>query len=293
VANTIQRTLASIDRQTSDAYEVILVDDGSTDDTYDLLQKYAEGRSRVTVIHFSCNRGVSAARNAGIEAAGGTYLYFLDGDDEVTEDMVELFLKEASNADVVLAGVRNELKNRTILYIPSEQEDYVEAFFRGRKYLCMGYIVSKDLVSRCNLKYDESTYFSEDTEFHAYCLLAANSVRVIQKQVLRYCYNPKSVTNTVQYNRKRYTAVDVCRRIYNRLKHTSRESFALLYYQAESARFYANYQLYGDHSDELLKSKITKDLEILKVNPHLYRSRRAVFVQLMRIAYKINQLIHG
>ena len=68
--------------------EIIVVDDGSTDNTGRIIDDYAEKNRNITVVH-QTNKGVSAARNRGIDLARGTYLFFVDSDDEVLEDYID------------------------------------------------------------------------------------------------------------------------------------------------------------------------------------------------------------
>ena len=87
--------------QTYQDYEVILVDDGSTDSSGTICDKYAETNSRIKVIHRK-NGGLSEARNTGFDAANGEYIYFLDSDDYIRADALER-MHEASkktNADI-------------------------------------------------------------------------------------------------------------------------------------------------------------------------------------------------
>ncbi len=99
----VGRCLDSILSQTKQNLEVICVNDGSTDDSLHILSKYAKLDSRVKVI-MQENKGLSAARNAGIRAACGRYIYFCDSDDYVSEDMMEYLYNTASknNLDLVL-----------------------------------------------------------------------------------------------------------------------------------------------------------------------------------------------
>ena len=86
VEEYLERCVDSILRQTYTNLEVILVDDGSTDNCPQICEQYASFDKRVRVIHQS-NGGLFAARNAGIDAAKGEYLSFIDSDDFISEDM--------------------------------------------------------------------------------------------------------------------------------------------------------------------------------------------------------------
>ena len=85
-------------------FEILLVDDGSTDSTWDICRRLAAADSRIRPIHKQ-NGGVSSARNAGIEAASGAMLLFVDGDDELKENGLEALIEaqQRTGADIVAA----------------------------------------------------------------------------------------------------------------------------------------------------------------------------------------------
>lgn len=99
----IENCIKNIQCQTYHELELILVDDGSTDNTAKICDSYAESDGKIKVIHQS-NKGLSAARNAGTKIASGEYLVYFDVDDDITstliEDNVSLAIKH--NADVVM-----------------------------------------------------------------------------------------------------------------------------------------------------------------------------------------------
>ncbi|MCQ2420443.1 MAG: glycosyltransferase [Clostridia bacterium] len=102
VAQFLPRCVDSILAQSFRDFEVILVDDGSTDESGALCEQYAKTDSRIRVIHQE-NRGLSGARNTGIEHAVGAYLAFIDSDDFVPGYMLRDLLDtaEQSGADFV------------------------------------------------------------------------------------------------------------------------------------------------------------------------------------------------
>ena len=86
----------SVLNQTYENIEIILIDDGSTDTCPQICDKYEKKDSRVTVIHKE-NGGISSARNAGLDASHGEYIYFLDGDDYIDKYSFEILMKPILN----------------------------------------------------------------------------------------------------------------------------------------------------------------------------------------------------
>ena len=104
-AKTLPRCLDSILGQTYENIEVLLINDGSTDDSEKICREFAEKDSRIHVISKE-NEGVSATRNRGIEEAAGTYIQFTDCDDYLAKDYIENMVNamELHGADIVIAG---------------------------------------------------------------------------------------------------------------------------------------------------------------------------------------------
>lgn len=102
----LPKCIESILKQTFKDFELILVDDGSPDRCGDICDEYAKKDTRIRVIHQK-NQGVSAARNAALDIAQGTYLGFVDADDWIMPDMFHIMLQEAlrKRVDVVICGV--------------------------------------------------------------------------------------------------------------------------------------------------------------------------------------------
>ena len=100
---TVERSVCSVQAQTMADWELIAVDDGSTDDTLARLRALQTDEPRMRVLHQD-NAGVSAARNAGIDTARGEWLFFLDADDRLTPDALATLLDMADDALDVVCG---------------------------------------------------------------------------------------------------------------------------------------------------------------------------------------------
>lgn len=107
-ASFIKRCIESVLEQTLDDFELILVDDGSTDDTLNICEAYKQNHSRICVIHKE-NGGHTSARKAGLKVAHGKYILFLDSDDWLSHKTLEVCEREiVFNApDVVMFGMQN------------------------------------------------------------------------------------------------------------------------------------------------------------------------------------------
>ncbi|MCI8646790.1 MAG: glycosyltransferase family 2 protein [Firmicutes bacterium] len=107
VGHFIKRMLSALENQTFRDFEVLIINDGSEDNTAEVAEEYCK-KDRRFHLYTQENQGVSAARNKGMELAEGTYLVFYDADDKVPKDALEnLFLTaEARDADVVIGGFR-------------------------------------------------------------------------------------------------------------------------------------------------------------------------------------------
>lgn len=101
----IKRCIESISRQSYEMLEIILVDDGSTDQSLEICEDMSEKDSRIKIIHQN-NGGVSRARNTGLKKATGQYIMMVDSDDYLYERAVELMLREIkkNKADLAICG---------------------------------------------------------------------------------------------------------------------------------------------------------------------------------------------
>lgn len=127
----IRASLDAILAQTHRNIEVILVDDGSPDRCGEICDEYADKDARVRVIHKQ-NEGTGAARNTGMDAARGEYLYFSDPDDLMVPELIEenLRLAREHDADVVVFGFERRANGREETFLPALCGEYsYEAFW--------------------------------------------------------------------------------------------------------------------------------------------------------------------
>lgn len=112
----LQRCVESLVAQTYQDIEILLINDGSTDNSINICKKFAEDDQRVIVID-KPNEGVSATRNLGIKTAKGDYIQFVDSDDYIEPQMCESLVKTMGNSDLAVCGMRI-WKNGAVLREP-------------------------------------------------------------------------------------------------------------------------------------------------------------------------------
>ena len=185
------KCLDSAINQTLTDIEIICIDDGSTDDSINLLEKYSKNDKRFKIFHQE-NLGAGAARNKGIENAQGEYIIFLDSDDWIENDMCERLYDHAKHldADLVLFDViwyhKNNKKEFFKYFSEDEFNQDYNSFVFDRKFIhekvvdpSLGVIWSKfyktSFLKDNNIKF--STYkIYNDVVFHFKTILSANKI---------------------------------------------------------------------------------------------------------------------
>lgn len=145
----IGRCLESLMKQTYTNLEIIVVDDGSTDKTGEVIEKYAVMDRRITPIHKK-NGGVSSARLTGIDRATGLYIGFVDGDDYVEPEMFEHLLSNAVqyHADIAHCGYKMIFPNGHIDYYYNTKKLIMQNNMTGLKDLVSGVFVEPGLWNK-------------------------------------------------------------------------------------------------------------------------------------------------
>lgn len=150
--------IASIVRQTYKNIEVLLIDDGSTDDSFEICTRFAADDERIKAIHQE-NKGVSAARNHGLDRMSGDYFAFVDSDDELKENAIELLMNDIleHNADMASGVYSMVLTNGSIV---SLYEDHSLNVYSGKEMLCLSLEGDRQTNSACAKLYRNSIFHS-------------------------------------------------------------------------------------------------------------------------------------
>lgn len=184
-ADYLPQCLDSLLRQPFAGFELILVDDGSTDGSAAVADNYAASDLRVRVIH-QPNQGVSAARNRGLDAASGIYVTFVDADDWVEEGYFEQLAPAAAGHDILyFGGRRSNRQNETLDTLDFEPADsrrtpaaeligyLAESELLGRIWLMW---IRRELLEKDRIRFPEGIQLHEDFLFASACLLRCRSL---------------------------------------------------------------------------------------------------------------------
>lgn len=180
--------IQSIIVQTYKLWECILINDGSTDDSNIICNKWANKDKRIIVIH-QTNKGVSAARNKGIDIAKGEYITFIDSDDWVTPTYLEDLIT-AKKSDLIISGLtRYENNHKRVNYIPSKNRTFsfndkdISYFVElNEKFLIFGpctKLYKTEVIKNNNIRFPESRSLGEDLEFNFKYLDQINNITTI------------------------------------------------------------------------------------------------------------------
>lgn len=185
-------TLDSLLAQTFRDYEAIIVNDGSDDGTDKIIKRYAAKDDRIISIEQE-HQGVSAARNTGLDAAGGKYAAFLDGDDVLPEQAYEEMCEAAEKAGADLTvgvferldGIKIHVNERTMKLgkkkdIDPWDEDLAHSFEVWNKFFSM------DIIRKYNVRFEDFRYL-EDVIFTYTFLQHTSRITSIDKVIYRYC----------------------------------------------------------------------------------------------------------
>ncbi len=213
-AETIEKTVASIQKQTFKNLEIILINDGSIDNSLEIIKRLVDRDKRITLINQK-NSGVSSARNRGIAIARGRFIGFVDADDYIEPWYYETLMKHSEHSlvisDYIELDENNERKEINLdieegaLQHPDIENLIIRKMFLGDGYrpetALMGtvwrIIVEKDLIINNNIRFKENIKIAEDLLFLIECMMTIKSLYVCKS--LGYIYIRHPLTTLKRY----------------------------------------------------------------------------------------------
>ena len=191
----ISKCVDSILKQSYDNIEIIIVNDGSTDDTKNILEELRKGNANIKVIN-KANEGVSTARNIGLEIASGEYIIFVDGDDYLSEDAVEYLvgLVDKPKADFGLS--KNCFMREGEYQVVSDNikelgpQDATTLLLSPALIVgCWNKIYRKSVLDKYSIRFNPELFYGEGLRFINQMAMISNKVVVGERKVYFYRRN--------------------------------------------------------------------------------------------------------
>lgn len=205
----IENCIASILGQTHRIFELIIVNDGSTDRTGEICDEIAEKDSRVLVLHQK-NSGVGIARNNGLSHAKGEFITFIDSDDEVSKYYLENLLFPCVEKKCDISACYYQYVNYGDKYTPNISQTYsvmpidyrvIQPKIIGR---CCGTMINRRVLS--GISFDSDLFVGEDLLFLCRAINNSHSIAVTDDQLYCYYIYEESSYNG-KYNDKKFTEI--------------------------------------------------------------------------------------
>lgn len=230
----LEKCIKSVCNQTYQNLEIICVDDGSTDESGRILDRFAQVDKRIKVMH-KANEGVSAARNDGLRIATGEWIGFVDSDDYIAEDMYEIMLKSNENhrADIISCGYYMDYVEYCVVAankkeVPTEAVEtkqflryiYERDCYKGVASYLWTRLISRELLycEDASLRHEFSKDFdvSEDLVFLAEVMQESKYSLYVEKPMYHYlqrensaCHDEKKQLATLSWVRAYLRIIEI------------------------------------------------------------------------------------
>ena len=205
----LSRSIESILNQSYENLEIILIDDCSTDNSKEIIKKYALKDTRIKPFYSEVNQGVSKSRNIGLKSVSGDYVMFMDADDYIVKDMIKIMLEKAIkyNSDMIDSYHLIIYNNKTFLEHKSLKKDLVLGNKDNIEMITKSSYITGKLINTKLIKgllFNENLRRYEDLVFEHELKLRVNNYCLI-KDVLYYYYQVTgSLINTLGEKHKVY-----------------------------------------------------------------------------------------
>lgn len=266
VEKYIDKCINSLINQSYCNIEIILIDDGSTDSSYEKCINFSDKDNRIKLYHKE-NEGVSSARNLGLKYASGNYISFVDSDDFIEKNMYEAMYNIIieKNADVAICNY-NKIKGKDIkekkCEFSSDKIKGTEVLNKIYNYKTMGVLwnkLFKRQIIKCTFR--EDIHFCEDVLFLTEIFKSDCDIAVLSECYYNYIENSDSVCNS-SFSDKKYSIVEACKQIYAIMENNRIHKSALYFIITKFIYAYINIYISDNLTDKEIKLK--QLIEILK-----------------------------
>ena len=271
IEDYIQRCLESISFQTLKDIEIIVVNDGSVDSTLEIINNIANGDKRVKIINKE-NKGLIEARKSGLKIASGEYILFVDGDDWIEKETLELLYENAvkNQSDIVMynyyvSGEKSKIEE-SVLNEKLTNNDYLENLFLNKiKPTIWSKFIRLKFIKENNIELPSDISFAEDLATVATFFMNNPKVSILNKYLYNYCIRGTSLTNSINKNvlelNKAFNFIKE-KLIEKRLYSYYKESFYYMIYLHMFEVWFNKYCDVSDINESLYKQYINTGIDI-------------------------------
>ena len=201
VRDYLAECLDSVVNQNYNNYEVIVVNDGSTDDSLKIARKYEKRYSKLIKVYDKKNGGLSDARNFGINKANGEYLFFIDSDDYIVKDALKIIDKKIGNSDILVFNILSGKKLDNAIKVVANDSNIKnkdERYIVG-KPSAWNKVCKRELFD--NIEFPKGLYY-EDLATTPKLVFKTKKIKFIDDALYFYRIRDNSIMNKLEYNPK-------------------------------------------------------------------------------------------
>lgn len=231
VEKYLPNCLQSLVNQNYNDYEIIIINDGSTDNSEKIIKDYKTKYPKLIKYYKKDNGGLSSARNLGIVKSIGEYLLFVDSDDSLEINALNTLANHINKKklDIVvfnLYSIKDNIKEE-IQTFNTNINDKIKKYIIGNPSAC-NKLIKKDLFIKNNLKFKEGIYY-EDLMLMPILIKYTNKIDFINKNLYNYYIRSDSITNKINYNKKMDSIFIIVEELYKELNDNYKEEIEFLY----------------------------------------------------------------
>lgn len=296
--NYLEKCIQSLINQTYKNLEIILINDGSTDNSKKICNEYAKKDQRIKLINQK-NSGVSTARNKGMESAQGQYICFVDSDDYISQEFIEKMTNQiiTAKADLAICNINNVsskgIKAQNFLPYKNNiitKEDYYKNINNYGGFL-WNKIFKKSLIG--NLRLEKDIYYCEDELFVINYVEKCNKISCVNEPLYFYCIHSNSLSSWKDgWNEKKITIIKAKQKALNIL---SRYKFSI-YKDYYLKCLYNFIDIYFRYSKTIIKKEqlIIMYQKIQQSNQYSLKDKINVFIRFKHFHFYnlIRKLFH-
>jgi glycosyltransferase involved in cell wall biosynthesis len=263
---TIANSIDSVISQNYTNFDIIVVNDGSIDNTKDIILSYCDRFPNVTLISKG-NSGVSTARNRGLDAATGDYIFFMDSDDALDPYMLKKIAKtiERNDCDLVLFGHKIVSKEGKIIKknpIKTDVKNPLLSFLDGKISINIWSLVAKKecYFSDSIIRFNPNIYLYEDLEVIVQLLNNSKKIFYLKDLLYSYLENSSYLLSEKEYTEKKFSSILAWSNIFSYVKENDFSSKILnstynrlVYSYIKQRKLYLDGDYFTDSLDQLFE----------------------------------------